>query len=466
MSVLTKNKVIIMFLAGALCLSLLLAACDGADKKPGTSDEKRTTEAMTSSAETTESSGQSESQEPSVDQTTEPGTESETTPGTESGTESETEPEPQTVSYTVSVVGSDGAPRQRAALSILKGGEKVASVTTAADGTAKVDLVPDTYEVVLNNLLGEKYDASTCILTPEDTALTIQLLALPTTGEEIYAYSESANDYMPYQAGAIAEGFTYAINVSAKDMTYYLFTASRGGEFRISTEQSLAISIGYYGSTSFVMTDSIVPEENNAIVVEVYDDMVNNYAFVIGVRTEDEALCECALKVEYESEREPTENDMPWTDLMPEKTLTQYTKGTGTVKNFAVDSAEITLVYSPADGYYHVGSEDGPVVLVNLGNNSQYMDALTTVCSNMRLGVYVYDEDGKLVSKDSYNELIWAYDAVSDNGYYPLDDTLLDMLRTVGDYMGWYDPSSPMYLFGGVALEPANAYLFACVYLQ
>ena len=94
------------------------------------------------------------------------------------------------------------------------------------------------------------------------------------------------------------------------------------------------------------------------------------------------------------------------------------------------------------------------------------MDALTTVCGNMRLGVYVYDENGNLQSKDSYNEMIWAYNKVADGGYYPLDDTLMRMLKVVGDYMGWYDPASPMYLFEGVALEPANAYLFACVYLQ
>ena len=94
------------------------------------------------------------------------------------------------------------------------------------------------------------------------------------------------------------------------------------------------------------------------------------------------------------------------------------------------------------------------------------MDALTTVCNNMRLGVYVYDEDGNLLSKDSYNELIWAYNNVSDGGYYALDETLLNMIKTVGDYMGWYDASSPMYLFAGKVLTVENAHLFACVYVQ
>ena len=113
-----------------------------------------------------------------------------------------------------------------------------------------------------------------------------------------------------------------------------------------------------------------------------------------------------------------------------------------------------------------MGTVDGPVLLLNIDNNSSYMDALTTVCNNMRLGVYVYDENGEFLHKDSYNDLIWAYNAVADGGYYPLDATLANMMQVVGEYMGWYSASSPLYLFEGQAVMPENAWLFACVYAQ
>ena len=443
-----KNKAIWMLLAVLLCLSLVLVAC-GDEQEKSTGNAEQTTEPA---------------EDPTLGET-EPGQTTNEEPTTEAETETETKPAPEPVQYSVRVTGSDGNARQGATVQFLAGGEVIAAVPTDANGVASAELLPDTYDVELVNVMGEIYNSSGCVLTPESRELSIRLYGLPGAGEEIYAYSASADDYVSYTASRISEG-SYWVTLNSDDMTYFLFIAPREGRFKLSVPENLPISIGYYGSTSFVLTESAVPEENNAILVDVYDDMVYNYAFVIGVMAEDVPLGESVLSVEYVGERETTVNDIPWNDLMPGCELPEYTMGAGTVTEFAVDSAEIVLVYSESDGYYHVGSEDGPVVLVNLDNNTKYMDALTTVCSNMRLGVYVYDDEGNLLSKDSYNELIWAYNEVADGGYYPLDDTLRDMLIAVGNHMGWYDPASPMYLFGGVALEPANAFLFACVYLK
>ena len=291
------------------------------------------------------------------------------------------------------------------------------------------------------------------------------MYGLPAAGEEIYAYSAAVDDYVPYNAGKLSEG-EYWSALSAGDMTYFLFVASRGGVFRIWADEQLPLSIGYYGSTSFVLTESVAIEENNAIEVEVYEDMVRNYAFVIGVRAEDASVTDCILHVEYVGERELTDEDLPWNDVMPTGSLASFQKPAGTLRPFDVTSTKLSAVYNAEDGYYHLGSEDGPVLMLNLDHASPYMDALTTVCNNMRLGVYVYDADGNLLSKDSYNELIWSYNEVSDGGYYPLDQTLADMMTVVGNYMGWYDASSPMYLFDVQPLVPENAYLFACVYAQ
>ncbi len=449
MRIFNKNMPVIL-LAVLLCLSLLMVACDGGKQPPESSDPEQTGQVTEDPA--TDTTDEVTGDE---DKTDESGSEEQTTEG---------ETQPAEITYTVSVTGSDGNPRQGALVRFLKGGEQVTTAVTAADGAASVDLLPDTYDVVIDNILGEKYSTEGCVVTPESTALSIRLYGLPAMGEEIYAYDAAADDYIGYMANRIVEGSTF-VTLNADDMTYYLFTASRGGMFRLSFDADLPVSIGYFGSTSYVVTESLSPEENNAITVEVYDDMAYNYAFVIGVKAEDAALTECVLTIEYVAERETDETELPWNDVMPSGELAQFTKPVGTLGKFDLEGDIVTLVLG-ADGYYHVGSADGPLVLINLDNSTGYLDALTTVCANQRLGVYVYDEDGNLVSKDSYNELIYAYNAVSDGGYYPLDQTMLDMLVAVGNYMGWYDASSPMYLFGGKVLTVENAHLFACVYLQ
>ncbi len=449
---LMQNKAILAFAALLLCLCTALVACGGGGDTPSGTQG-------TDAPEQTTAAPESDTQAPDSEQTTEELTTEEQT------TEPEPEPEPEKLTYTVTVTGSDGTPRQGAVARFYKGEEQVSMVATDAEGKAVADLLPDTYTVVIDNILGEQYDTTNCTVTPEAPALQVQLYGLPGAGEEIFAYSPAADDYVAYEAGRIGEGEYWTV-LKKGDMTYLLFVASRGGVFRVSADQGLALSIGYYGSTSFVLTESTVAEENNAILLEVYDDMVYNYAFVIGVMPEDDALDACTLRVEYIGERELGVNDMPWNDIMPQGELAPFTKPAGTLKKFDVTDMTLRVVYNETDGYYHVGSADGPVLMLSLDNDSPYMDALTTVCSNMRLGVYVYDEAGNVIAKDSYNELIWAYNEVADGGYYPLDQTLADMMLVLGTYMGWYDASSPMSLFGAAMIVPEHAHLFACAYVQ
>lgn len=452
MKMIKQNRAVCAVLALLLCLGVLLAACDNGEKDPTTETRPGT-----------EQSGEQDSA-----QQTESEPESDTAAGSEqeSKSEPETETEIETMTYTVSVIGSDGNARQGIVVRFCLGEEQVTMVPTDAAGTASAQLPCQTYAIVLDNILGEAYDVTNCTVSVESPALSVQLLAFPASGEEINAYQAAADDYVPYQASRLGEGM-YLATLTEGDMTYFLFIAVRDGIFRISADESLPLSIGYYGSTSFVLTESVATEENNAICLEVYEDMVNNYAFVIGVRAEEAGVAGCVLRVEYVGDRELTPEDMPWTDVMPEATLGAYQKPAGTVRPFDVTSTKVQAVYNPEDGYYHLNSADGAVLMLNIGNNSPYMDALTTVCDNMRLGVYVYDEQGNFVSKDSYNELIRAYAAVADGGYYPLDATLASVMQVVGAYIGWYDASSPMYLFADEPLVvPENAWLFACAYVQ
>ncbi len=83
-----------------------------------------------------------------------------------------------------------------------------------------------------------------------------------------------------------------------------------------------------------------------------------------------------------------------------------------------------TAVYSEADGYYHLDSVDGDVLLVDMN----YMDIiLSAALKSDRPVMYAYttDENGDQVKYDIGNAIL-EYEAVMDgNGYYPLTEDLL-----------------------------------------
>jgi hypothetical protein len=75
------------------------------------------------------------------------------------------------------------------------------------------------------------------------------------------------------------------------------------------------------------------------------------------------------------------------------------------------------------DGYYHLDSADGDILLVDM----DYLTVLTEVLSSDRPVMYAYitDEEGNQFRYD-IAEAILAYEALCDeNGYYPLTDDLI-----------------------------------------
>ena len=130
---------------------------------------------------------------------------------------------------------------------------------------------------------------------------------------------------------------------------------------------------------------------------------------------------------------------------------------------------ELAVVLNETDGYYHLGTADGPTVLLRITKKSRYLAAFHTICDHTRLGAYIYDDAGTLVRKENFNPMIAAYAAVCDpmEGVYPLDSALGDMLLKVGGQRGWYDLDGKTHLFADEAesIREEVAWLFACCYL-
>jgi len=144
---------------------------------------------------------------------------------------------------------------------------------------------------------------------------------------------------------------------------------------------------------------------------------------------------------------------------------------------------EIEVVYNEKDGYYHLHTADGPVLYVRITQSTKYLDPLKTIVLLTNIGKYFYDDDGKLVKKESYVDAIHIdtitypnnknpyYSKVADSQYgvVPLNEELIYILKNVGED-DWYKKSSPDYIFDNTTIPadvmPQNAWLFACVYFE
>ena len=54
----------------------------------------------------------------------------------------------------------------------------------------------------------------------------------------------------------------------------------------------------------------------------------------------------------------------------------------------------------------------------------------------------------------------------NEDGVVPLNEQLAYMVKTAGDYMGWWNFSDGLDIFGDKIVDPAIAWLFACAVYQ
>ena len=133
-------------------------------------------------------------------------------------------------------------------------------------------------------------------------------------------------------------------------------------------------------------------------------------------------------------------------------TLAPYKLASSTkLNNFDIkaSSDKYNLVYNEADGFYHLDSVDGPLVLVRLAEDCDYIACFQTILDRSGVTKYFYDEDGKFVKKESYSECLLEYIECVDEveGVYPLTEDLKYIIQQRGEYVGWWDIESSGYLF-------------------
>ena len=136
------------------------------------------------------------------------------------------------------------------------------------------------------------------------------------------------------------------------------------------------------------------------------------------------------------------------------------------------------MYYDEAKGYYRL-YQNGPVVMVNLGANSNtngsFLGLYERVNGNGQYGGssvtrYFYDSTGAFVKKEDYTDCFYeCFDcagitAYNQTAYHPLTKDLMHALQN--GFADWWDSTSPNYLPVFASANQEYAWMFACCYFQ
>ena len=387
--------------------------------------------------------------------------------------------------YQVSVVDAAGNPYTKGVIvRFLQNGQQAAMQVVGENGVAEKVMTKGDYTVELMFTDADTayyYDQSDLALSADKTQLEI-VLTYATSGEAKLIQAQGKE----YEAYPVTVGSTH-VKLTAGERTYFLFTPTEAGTYQVSMEEP-GTQVGYYGAPHFVQEHSAAEVVDNAFTVSIKAGMIGSgdtgtTVLVIGV--DSESVAEGTLMVARTGDPEYSIEDEPWTIYQATAELTDYTLPAGAVlKDFDLTATDLyTLVLNETDGFYHLDSADGPLVLVRLGEKSggsKYLDSLETIINHSGVVKYFFDAEGNFEKKESYTECLMQYIGYEDqsnnekhpgcmdpnSGVYPLTEDLKYIIQQRGDYAGWWDPAADLYLFKDLpGINAENAWLFMCCYI-
>ncbi len=277
----------------------------------------------------------------------------------------------------------------------------------------------------------------------------------------------------------VNSGCTY-VDLKTNSRNYFLFTPTEAGNYEFSIPEGDDAVIGYYGTPHFVQENSAAEVVDNKFTINVRAAMIGTNGtgtttVVIGIDAGKKTK-NCVLGINRLGDPIKTVEDEPWTIYQKTVELQDYKLPAGAeLKEFDLKASTDTynLVFNENDGYYHLDSANGPLVLVRLGENCEYIDCFKTILDRSGVTKYFYDEDGNFVKKESYSECLLEYIEYIDEDYgvYPLTEDLKYIIQQRGDYYGWWDIESNGYIFkdsngnNDSTINTEIAWLLMCCYI-
>ena len=372
------------------------------------------------------------------------------------------------VTYTLSVVDFSGAPADIVAVvEFYKGTEVVATKRLSDEGKASFEALPGDYtaEISFPNI-EYAYDKAEAVFTADKTTATVTVYDVPGAAQTVYVPAgDDGNE--AYDAKSVSVGSTY-VTIDRAQMSYFIFTPTKGGIYRFTCKDE--VTFGYYGAIHFIQPNNLADITDGSFEITVPDSGVNTGSggtthFVLGVASD--SLKNAVITIERVGNYVP---EMGYTDIFPDRELTKVDNLlNNTLVDIDITDASVTVVYNEADGYYHLGTADGPVILIKISSSgNSHVPGLTLpsfveICETDRMSCYIYDDNGTLVKKESYNTLIEAYaEACGSKGVIPMDKTIAEAIKKNGDHHGWW--SGIIFGEDAASVKSELAWLFACCY--
>lgn len=391
---------------------------------------------------------------------------------------------PAAGSYQVKVVDTFGEPITSGVIvRYMQNGQQVSMQVVNEEGIVTKDLADGEYTVELQFTDKEAayyYDQTDLKLASASDSLEITLYnALAGETRALFAYSPAVDGNKEYEVYNVSVGGTY-VELVPGERNYFLFTPTEGGMYEFSVQNSDAV-IGYYGAPHFVQQFTMIEPVDNVITESIRDSMIGNNGtgttvMVLGLDAAEDTSA--ILTVRRIGDPEWSVEDEPWHVYKATHTLTPYVHDGSALGEFDLKAATDTynLVLGD-DGYYHMDTADGPLVLVRLGEasgGSKYLDAFQVITDHSGVTKYFYDEEGNFVKKESYTECLMEYYEYMDEetGLYPLTEDLKYIIQQRGDHYGWFDVEGPGYIFLDENNNPIRdinheiSWLFYCCYCK
>ena len=376
--------------------------------------------------------------------------------------------EPVKLDYTVTVVDGFGAPAAGIKVSFVSSESVVAEITTNASGEAVANLPEGEYQAVVDVAEGF-YAPSSVELSP--AASSVEVTIVPYIQDPEFVYPDEVNGVYSVSVGSVR------VPVKNDEMRYFLFAPTEGAYYRVYTDTD-KVEVGYYGGSFYISeTNAGTMLDGGVMELKILHSAVGN-VLVIGLKSTSSAVAECTLTIVRYSDIDVQISELAYEQYQlagtPQKTETPA----GNMNHVPITVilptggavSEISVFYNKKDGYYHLNSENGPILYVQINTASLYQAAFATIVeAGANIGRHIYDDQGNFVKKEAYNEAILLYSEAADatHGVVPLDHDLVYILKSL-EGCGWYDRTSPNCIFtdNEVIVMPYNGWLFACVYFE
>lgn len=279
----------------------------------------------------------------------------------------------------------------------------------------------------------------------------------PTTQEEVSDFvSGSENDEIGYiyATKPLVVGDNEVPVSSMYTYTIYEFVAPEAGVYEITITSTTGGVISYWGNNpDFVNKQG----EGGSYVEAIATDA--NQPIMVGLADVEGSTC--TLTVVKTGGYNGGSGNVESKDYENTKTPSDYTLA-GNADDYEyvnIDDATVDKAVLGTDGYYHLNSADGPLLLVDL--NDEWMN-LYAAAFEGRLNENIL-EDGKVVEKINYSAALLAYYECADvkTGMYPMTADLKAILEKVGASMGWYES----YGIIGAEVDTEDNWMFCTLYI-